>query len=103
MNQNAVNGYASTAPCSAQLSRPPSPVDTFLQELSETVREARGEVQELVNQLEPVRQIAPRDPSKGEARAVGACKTEESLSEAIAGLRGLIDSVRATKAELRVW
>jgi ABC-type transporter Mla subunit MlaD len=80
----------------------PSPVDAMLQELSETVREAREEVQQLVNQLEPVRQLVPRE-KKDQAREVGACQTEEKLLEAIAGLRGMIEGVRATKAELRVW
>lgn len=102
LNHNGmVNGAGSSL---ADVTRQPSPVDTMLQELSETVREARGEVQELVNQLEPVRQIAPRPESaKNAAHEVGACRTEEGLREAIAGLRGMIEGVRATKAELRVW
>lgn len=93
---NIPTQFTSTVP------QPLSPVECLLNELSETVMSAREEVQQLVNQLEPVRQIAPRE-KKDQAREVGACQTEEKLLEAIAGLRGMIEGVRATKAELRVW
>jgi F0F1-type ATP synthase membrane subunit b/b' len=100
LNYNTTAGGANNSLADAP--KTPSPVDALLQELSETVRDARAEVQELVNQLESVRQIAPRE-KKDQAREVGACQTEEKLLEAIAGLRGMIEGVRATKAELRVW
>lgn len=85
-----------------QMLQPPSPVALALSELSEAISGAHIELSGLIDRLRVVRTISGTDGEKAMPSVGGACPVEESLSESIRMVRGLIERIQTTKSELRI-